>query len=253
MRVAFYFDYDKYQRDEAPGILPFVQVLRDRGHSVDFITSEKELLEKIKKDSYDVAAISVLSSIELGEVLETAVRVKKLDPCVVTVLGGQGVSSNAEKLADALGVDMVVEGEGGHTLPAILEHVRRAKDSKGVVAPFKGEVELTKQQMEFFKKETLDLLLNDRVFYKSPVTGGQASELSNATFERTIENIRIFVPISRGMEKAYEKSKKAWEREHPNKFPCIYAPLFSCRASTEAVRCATKDFRMPQDRRRGYE
>ncbi len=46
-RVAFFMDYDKYGRDEAPAILQFIQTLRNHGHDVVFLRSVRVLLEML--------------------------------------------------------------------------------------------------------------------------------------------------------------------------------------------------------------
>ncbi|MBI4343986.1 MAG: cobalamin B12-binding domain-containing protein [Euryarchaeota archaeon] len=127
-RVAFYIDYDKFRRDEAPAILLFFQHLREEGHAVDLFTSEEPLLAKA--GDYDVAALSVLSTLELRAVLETVARVKEANPGLLVVLGGAGVSGLLTALVRAPGVDVVVEGEGDRTLPVLLEGLRRVKNGR---------------------------------------------------------------------------------------------------------------------------
>jgi len=62
-KLAFYTSYDKYNRNEAPGISAFVQLLRNSGNEVDFLTGEEELLKKVEQKKYDCVALSILSSV----------------------------------------------------------------------------------------------------------------------------------------------------------------------------------------------
>jgi len=231
MKLIFYLDYDKFGRREAPAILPFLQVLMDRGSEVEFASSEKELLEMVKKGC-DAVVISVFSTLELKDSLRTAIRVKKADPRIVILLGGQGVTGNAEALINALGIDIVVEGEGELVLPLILEHLRGLKE-ENLLEPFSGkDLALRDGERDYFG-EDLKLLLDDRVFYRSPIPLKVGENLVKASFTRkTRVNggiITLHVPVSRVFVKTHEgpvlkakpdykrlytSEKKQWEKDH---------------------------------------
>jgi radical SAM superfamily enzyme YgiQ (UPF0313 family) len=226
--VAFYISYEKYGRDDAPAILQFIQYLRYLGHKVDLFISEKELLENVK-DRYDVVALSVLSSVELEEILVTAVRVKKIDPCAVVVLGGHGVDGNAVAISNATGVDVVVEGEGELVFPMLLEHLERAENEEDLVLALDGKLEMDEGNLS----ESIRLLAENR--YISPITEEQVNSILGSHFTREVRGVEVYVPIQgvvvnssagkfviTGREKeAYEKSKKAWEEKH-SRFPLKY-------------------------------
>ncbi|MCS4541903.1 MAG: cobalamin-dependent protein [Euryarchaeota archaeon] len=246
-KVAFYMDYDKYGRNEAPGILLFVQLLRDKGYEVDFITSEQELLHKLEHNRYDAVAVSAFSSLELRDILKTAIKIKKQDPCIVTILGGHGASTNAQKLSHATGIDVVVEGEAENSLPLILKNVERAEVPAIESINDRAELDLTQEQIEFLGIEAVNLLLMDRVYYRSPITKEQAERLINSSFERITtkdgEQIKLNVPLSgvifstrdgnffdmskitkstdHSWTDAHQRNKLVWEKEHSKKFPLI--------------------------------
>ena len=73
-RVIFFMDYDKYGKTEAPPILFFVQILLDKGHDVEFITSKDELFDKVGTKRYASVCSSLLSTSERRGSLKTAIR-----------------------------------------------------------------------------------------------------------------------------------------------------------------------------------
>lgn len=137
-KVAFFLDYDKYGREDAPAILQFVQLLR-QNHEVDFYSSESELLTALSSETYDCLAISAFSSLELGYALKTAEEAKKTDPGLSVIMGGQGVTGFSEKILDSIGVDAVVEGEADITLPLMLNHISRGGISEEQAGEILGE------------------------------------------------------------------------------------------------------------------
>lgn len=207
MKLVFYLDYDKFKRCEAPAILPFIQVLRDKGNEVEFASSEEELLSLVEKGC-DAVAISVFSTLELRGALRAAVKVKKADPRVVTMLGGQGVAGYAEKLINALGVDVVVEGEGEHVLPLLLRHLSESLETQDLVEAFpEEELVLRERERDYFREE-LQLFLGERVFYRSPIPLETGEKLVNACFPRKTcikgHAITLQVPLSGVFVKTYE-------------------------------------------------
>jgi radical SAM superfamily enzyme YgiQ (UPF0313 family) len=208
MKVVFYLDYDKFKRREAPAILPFIQLLRDRGSDVIFASSENRLMEEVARGC-DVAAISVFSSLELRDALQAAVRVKKHDPRVVTIFGGQGVTGIAGKLIHALGVDVIVEGEGENVLPLLLHFLDTNALVKDNLLESFSEDELILDEAErTYFGDRLRLLLEDRVLYKSPIPQAVGAKMVKASFTRQVfgENggMAFLVPVSGVMIRTYE-------------------------------------------------
>lgn len=205
MRLVFYLDYDKFKRREAPAILPFLQVLRNHGNSVEFATSEGELLEMVK--DCDAAAISVFSTLELKDALRAAIRVKKTNPRIVMLLGGQGVTGNSEALINALGVDIVAEGEGECLLPLLLEHLKGLKEEDLLERYSEDELKLKEGEREYFSKD-LELLLGEGVLYKSPIPLKVGKKLVNARFTRKTrvngETVSVPVPVAGVVVRTYE-------------------------------------------------
>ena len=201
-RVVFFMDYDKYEKREAPGILFFVQILLDKGHDVEFVSSKDELFEKAGTRRYDSVCISMLSTNEIRETLKTAIQIKKKDPHIVTILGGQGVTGLSNELIHAQGIDCVMEGEGEIILPILLDYLMRASQSIALTRPFneKAELNVPKKIAEECGIDGMNLLFKDKVFYLSPIGSDIASALSEMTFERRIkeneEEIVVEVPLS---------------------------------------------------------
>ncbi len=201
-RVVFFMDYDKYEKRESPGILFFVQILLDKGHDVEFVSSKDELFEKAGTKRYDSVCISMLSTNEIRETLKTAIQIKKKDPHVVTILGGQGVTGLSKELIHAQGIDCVMEGEGEIILPILLDYLMRASQSITLTRPFneKAELNVPKKTAEECGIDGMNLLFKDKVFYLSPIGSDIASALSEMTFERKVmdndEEIIIDVPLS---------------------------------------------------------
>jgi radical SAM superfamily enzyme YgiQ (UPF0313 family) len=152
-KLAFYVDYERFKSKEAPPILFFVAYLRNIGFSVDFFISEDDLLKSLKKDKstssanahainkrqdsdnkspynkndfqkYDVCLLSLMSADNLRNILQTAIKIKNIDPFIVNVLGGTGVYSYTKELINAEGIDIVIEGDAEKTLPAILDSIK---------------------------------------------------------------------------------------------------------------------------------
>lgn len=201
-RVIFFMDYDKYGKTESPPILFFVQILLDKGHDVEFVASKDELFEKVGTRRYDSVCISMLSTNEIRETLKTAIRIKKTDPHVVTILGGQGVTGLSNELIYAQGIDCVMEGEGEIILPILLDYLMRAPQSLTLMRPFneKAELNVPKKTAEECGIDGMNLLFKDKVYYLSPIGSDIASALTEMTFERRIkendEDIVIEVSLS---------------------------------------------------------
>ncbi len=158
-KVAFFLDYDKYQRGDAPAILQFVQLLR-QNHSVDFYSSESELLGALDSETYDCVAISALSSLELGYALKTAEKAKKTDPGLSVIMGGQGVTGFSEKILDSIGVDAVVEGEADITFPLMLNHISRGGISEELAEEIMREKFLRKTSIGDINVPISDIYLH---------------------------------------------------------------------------------------------
>ncbi len=146
-RLAFYVDYERFRSKEAPPILFFIAYLRNIGFSVDFFISEDDLLESLKKNEktdndnaygikklqssgnknyfqkYDACLMSLMSADSLRNILQTAIKIKNIDPFIVNILGGTGVYGYIKELITAEGIDIVIEGDAEKTLPAILDSI----------------------------------------------------------------------------------------------------------------------------------
>lgn len=201
-RVLFFVDYDKYKLNEAPAILFIVQILLDKGHDVDFVTSKDALIDKAGAGRYDSLCISMHSVSEIQEALKTAIQIKKIDPHIVTILGGQGAAGLSSELIHAQGIDCIVDGEGEIILSILLDYLIRAPESVNLLKPFndKAEPRISDKEAKECGSEGIDLLFKDRLFYLSPIEKDIVSALSEMTFERKIEHnseeIILNIPLS---------------------------------------------------------
>jgi len=180
-------DYQKYGRDEAPAILQFVHQLGEH-LEVDFFPSQKRLLSALKSQKYLAVAISAFSTLELRDLLPIVMEVKKADPGLPLLMGGQGVTGLGEQIASFEGVDLVVEGEADLTLPVILGHLER-KEGK----PQEAELEvlpetrpLGEELKPFLEESTFPFIFNSE----------DAERILEDYFERRVEGGKFKVPLS---------------------------------------------------------
>ncbi len=200
MKIAFYFDYDKYGYDQAPAILQFVEYLRKK-FKVDFFTNEKELLRDVKK--YDVLGISVFSSHELFNAILSSIKAKIKNENVVTIVGGQGIYGFEDKLIKVPSIDIVVKGEAELSLPVILNNL---KPTNGRKIFREIEIKLDNVQATFFKNIDLELFKYDFV---SPISDSNAREILSRGFLRKVKDKVLEIPLKNVTIKA--RSKKIYK------------------------------------------
>tara|TARA_B100001964_G_C14261008_1_gene615551 strand:+ start:7862 stop:9922 length:2061 start_codon:yes stop_codon:yes gene_type:complete len=198
-------DYDKFCRSEAPAIMPFLQILKKKVKSLKFATSETELLDFIK-EGCDTVALSVLSTLELKYILNTAIKIKKTCPEIVTILGGKGVSGHASSLINAMGIDMVIEGECEILLPIVIDNLKGLKKD-GLIEPFSEKVKLKDEEIEYFSNK-LKPILEKKVFYRSPIPSKVGNKIVTAQFIRKInfegKMLNLHIPINGVFIKTFE-------------------------------------------------
>jgi radical SAM superfamily enzyme YgiQ (UPF0313 family) len=208
MRLVFYLDYDKFQRQEAPAILPFIHLLRETGTDVEFASSESKLIAAVKRGC-DAVAISVFSSIELRGALKAAVVVKKINPRIVNLVGGQGVNRIADRVIHAMGVDVVVEGEGERILPALLQCLEKCAlvENDLMVGFTQEDLAMAEEDKSYFGKE-LRYLLEDKVLYRSPIPLETGKKIVTANFWRDVSHadgkMSFPVPVAGVYVKTYD-------------------------------------------------
>ena len=208
-RLAFYVDYERFKSKEAPPILFFIAYLRNIGFSVDFFISEDDLFKSLKKAEktgnvnvhdiknrqntdnknylrkYDACLLSLMSADSLRNILQTAIKIKNIDPFIVNILGGTGVYGYIKELINAEGIDIVIEGDAEKTLPAILDSIKTYeqydKQSKSQINSevFKSEVfkkfpentksNIKKDEAYFCTEKHMELLFKNRGSFSSPV------------------------------------------------------------------------------------
>ena len=196
-------DYDKYGKTEAPPILFLSRYSLIKGMMWSLSHQRMSLLRRWAQSDMTASVSPCSASNEIRETLKTAIRIKKTDPHVVTILGGQGATGLSNELIYAQGIDCIMEGEGEIILPILLDYLMRAPQSLTLMRPFNEKAETKCPEKEGRGVRVIDgmnLLFKDKVFYLSPIGKDIASALSEMTFERKIneneEDIVIEVPLS---------------------------------------------------------
>ena len=199
-RLAFYVDYERFQSKEAPPVLFFIAYLRSLGFDVDFFVSEKDLLNVLQQNihtlnnttklqnsdnknyfkKYDVCLLSLMSTDSLRSILQTAIKIKNIDPFIVNVLGGTGVYGYYKELINAEGIDVVIEGDAEKTLPAILDLIKTYDESdddynKAYANIFKkfpddAKSNIKKDEAYFCTDNHMELLFKNRGSFSSPIS-----------------------------------------------------------------------------------
>ncbi len=99
-----------------------VEVLDCNAEQVDW----KHMEKRIEDADPDIVASSSLATCNTYAVARTLETVKKVDPDIVTVTGGQHFTSTAEEsLATYPEIDLIVRGEGEQTLTELVDNVGR--------------------------------------------------------------------------------------------------------------------------------
>ncbi|MHB8292802.1 MAG: radical SAM protein, partial [bacterium] len=199
-KLAFYVDYERFQSKEAPPVLFFIAYLRSLGFDVDFFVSEEDLLNVLRQNihilnnaaklqnsdnknyfkKYDVCLLSLMSADSLRGILQTAIKIKNIDPFIVNVLGGTGVYGYYKELINAEGIDVVIEGDAEKTLPAVLDSIKTYDEcdnnyNKAYVNIFKkfpddAKSNIKKDEAYFCTDNHMELLFKNRGSFSSSIS-----------------------------------------------------------------------------------
>ncbi len=214
--LALYVDYERFQSKEAPPILFFIAYLRNIGFDVDFFVSEEDLLNALRQNlnilnnananklqnsdnknyfkKYDVCLLSLMSADSLRSILQTAIKIKNIDPFIINILGGTGVYGYYKELIHAEGIDIVIEGDAEKTLPAVLDSIKtydvsdnynklRANIFKKF--PDDAKSNIKKDEAYFCTDNHMELLFKNRGSFSSPI-----SDIPDQVyFERTLNSL----------------------------------------------------------------
>jgi magnesium-protoporphyrin IX monomethyl ester (oxidative) cyclase len=89
---------------------------------------------EIRRQNPDIVGISGPFTSQIGNTLKVSELVKKINPNILTVVGGPHVSTiPKEFLEEAKTVDIVVIGEGEYTLLEIVEHIEGKKSLSSIL------------------------------------------------------------------------------------------------------------------------
>jgi radical SAM superfamily enzyme YgiQ (UPF0313 family) len=213
-RLAFYVDYKRFQSKEAPPVLFFIAYLRNVGFDVDLFVSEEDLLNALRQNinilnnanklqnldnknyfkKYDVCLLSLMSADSLRSILQTAIKIKNIDPFIVNILGGTGVYGYYKELINAEGIDIVIEGDAEKTLPAVLDSIKTYDETgnhnklrANIFKKFPDNTKsnIKKDEAYFCTDNHMDLLFKNRGSFSSPV-----SDIPDQVyFERTLNSL----------------------------------------------------------------
>ncbi len=117
-----------------------IEILDCQAEKVDWRGLEK----RIESSSPNIVASSALSTCNAYSILRTIETAKKVDPSILTLVGGQHFTATAqESLEICPEIDIVVRGEGEQTLDELVRTLER-KDSltgiRGISLRHKGEI-----------------------------------------------------------------------------------------------------------------
>ncbi|MHB8282658.1 MAG: radical SAM protein [bacterium] len=198
-RLAFYVDYKRFQSKEAPPVLFFIAYLRNIGFDVDFFVSEEDLLFALRQNinilnnanklqnldnknyfkKYDVCLLSLMSADSLRSILQTAIKIKNIDPFIVNILGGTGVYGYYKELINAEGIDIVIEGDAEKTLPAVLDSIKTYDECGNYNKPYANifrkfpddaKSNIKKDEAYFCTDNHMELLFKNRGSFSSPIS-----------------------------------------------------------------------------------
>jgi anaerobic magnesium-protoporphyrin IX monomethyl ester cyclase len=118
------------------GILQLAAFLEDKGDNWDLEVLDsqaervnwKNLERRLESSDPDVVVISALATCNAYTVLRTVSMVKKIDPDIKTVVGGQHFTALAqESLEEYPEIDFIVRGEGELTLLELVKNLDKDK------------------------------------------------------------------------------------------------------------------------------
>ena len=214
--LALYVDYERFQSKEAPPILFFIAYLRNIGFDVDFFVSEEDLLNALRQNlnilnnananklqnsdnknyfkKYNVCLLSLMSADSLRSILQTAIKIKNIDPFIINILGGTGVYGYYKELINAEGIDIVIEGDAEKTLPAVLDSIKIYDESgnhnklrANIFKKFPDDTKsnIKKDEAYFCTDNHMELLFKNRGSFSSPI-----SDIPDQVyFERTLNSL----------------------------------------------------------------
>ncbi|MFP4081643.1 MAG: B12-binding domain-containing radical SAM protein [Candidatus Aminicenantes bacterium] len=119
------------------------EVLLER-NLIRYGLSYKKIAESIRRFEPDVVGISNLFSSGFREAFQVSSLVKKIDPEIITVMGGPHPSALTEDVLQHQGVDFVVLGEGEYSFKELLHSMERGsfQNLDGVAFHQNGQVQV---------------------------------------------------------------------------------------------------------------
>ena len=247
MKIAFYFDYDKYNSDQAPAILQFVECLR-KSFYVEFFTNETELLDSI--DSFDLLAISVFTTHEIYNAIKSSIKAKIKNENIIVAMGGQGIYGYENELIYVPSIDIVVRGEGEIIFPKILKELKPIDGGK-IYRNVDINLNINPKDAELFKYDFI-----------SPITDENAEQIFDKGFFRRYKNYELEIPFKNAMiksrskrihradiKKFYIRNKKKYEELSYEE----YLKLIHNHPNNEELNSLMNDYPWDIIRKKGYK
>ena len=119
------------------GIGYMAAVLEENNYNVDILDATAldltydEIGEEIAKRKPDIVSISALTP-TIGVALDTADKIKQVNPEITVVLGGYHPTFEYESVLEEESVDVIVRGEGEFTLLELVKTIERNGDLRNV-------------------------------------------------------------------------------------------------------------------------
>jgi radical SAM superfamily enzyme YgiQ (UPF0313 family) len=112
----------------SPGLLYVATSTQSKGHEVKLVMINEHKIEKIiNKFSPEVVAVGCLTS-NYPVAVKIINKVKKINPRIITVMGGQHVTFLPKKAFKDCNVDFIIRGEAEFSFPSLLECIENKKN-----------------------------------------------------------------------------------------------------------------------------
>lgn len=175
-----------FERKESLGIAYIASSLMANGHEVDmfdaqyFNMSEEEVLEQLKKKTYDLIGFSLYeeTSRQFENIYNMMVDV--INPNTHICMGGHFASFTSEELLKRFArLDSIIIGEGERTLVELVDGLSKGtwKNTKGICYLEEGQVVFTEPQQLIAELDSIPYPYRD-YYFKDKVSQNQSATIS---------------------------------------------------------------------------
>jgi radical SAM superfamily enzyme YgiQ (UPF0313 family) len=156
-----------------------------KGQSVRFGLSDEAIEEMIRNEHPKIVGITCMYSIYFKDVLEIASTIKKVDPRIKVVLGGNHASSFASQILKNRNIDIIVIGEGEVTFLELARKILNEEpthDVEGIVYLDKNNKIIKTKERQFISNlDEIPFPLVEIVNYRKYLGNGNPFALRSPT------------------------------------------------------------------------